>query len=115
MERMFGLCLGIGLVLFVLYQLACETSMLSRLIRKGAEKRDVGRILLLGLLFGHVLTAKANSYVILIYAFFMLLVPFLEEDRRGEAPAFKDLCLDCAGSLCVPGTPAPGGFYSLRL
>ena len=84
MERLFGLCLGIGLVLFVLYQLACETSMLNRLIRKGAEKRDVGRILLLGLLFGHVLTAKANYYVILIYAFFMLLVPFLEEDRRGK-------------------------------
>lgn len=81
MERLFGLCLGIGLVL---YQLACETSMLNRLIRKGAEKRDVGRILLLGLLFGHVLTAKANYYVILIYAFFMLLVPFLEEDRRGQ-------------------------------
>lgn len=121
-ERLFGLCLGIGLAVFVLarlrknryltavffltpqvwylysyctsdaldyavsvvvlYQLACEQSMLNRLLQKGAQKKDWWRLLLLGLLFGHVMLAKANYYVILIYAFFMLLVPFLEADRE---------------------------------
>lgn len=129
MERLFGLCLGVALVLFVLsqlrknrylaavffltpqvwylysyctsdaldyavsvlvlYQLACEKSMLNQLLRRGVEKRDWGRILLLGILFGHVLMAKANYYVILIYAFLMLLVPFLQADREGKRRLFR--------------------------
>ena len=129
MERLFGLCLGIGLALFVLsqlrrnrylaavffltpqvwylytyctsdaldyvvsvlvlYQLACGKSMLNSLIRRGVKKKDAGRILLLGILFGHVLTAKANYYVILIYAFFMLLVPFLSADKKEKIRLLK--------------------------
>ena len=142
-ERLFGLCLGVGLAVFVLsqlrknryltavffltpqvwylysyctsdaldyavsvlvlYQLACEKSMLNRLLRKGAQKKDWWRLLLLGLLFGHVMLAKANYYVILIYAFFMLLVPFLEANREKKRQLFVTCLWIALAALAVLG------------
>ena len=70
----------------VLYQLANPKSMLNRLVEREVKKTDIFRILLLGTMFAHVLMAKANFYMILIYAFLMLLPPLLEAkaDRRSE-------------------------------
>ena len=66
----------------VLYQLTFPESMLHRLFAPGQSRKNTGRCLLLGLLFAHVMTAKANYDVILIYAFLMLLVPLLEAERE---------------------------------
>ena len=130
-ERLFGLCLGIGLFLFcllharknryllaacfltpqlwylyayttsdaldylvsviVLYQLANPESMLNRLTARQVKKEDILRILLLGTMFAHVMMAKANFYVILIYAFLMLLVPLLQ----AKGPERKQRFLAC--------------------
>lgn len=135
-ERLFGLCLGIGLFLFcliharknryllaacfltpqlwylyayatsdaldylvsvlVLYQLANPESMLNRLITRQIKKEDFLRILLLGTMFAHVMMAKANFYVILIYAFLMLLVPLLQSkgaERRQRFTAYMWILL----------------------
>ncbi len=124
-DRLFGLCLGIALLLFcllnarknryllaacfltpqlwylyayttsdaldylvsvlVLYQLAWPKSMLNRLVQRPVKRTDILRILLLGTLFAHVWMAKANFYVILIYAFLILLVP-LVKSKPPERP-----------------------------
>jgi len=142
-ERLFGLCLGAGLLLFallkarknryllaacfltpqvwylyayctsdaldyvvsvlVLYELANPESMLNRLAGRKVKRSDTGRILLLGVMFAHVMLAKANYFVILIYAFFMLLIPLVQakgEERRQRFLAYLWILL---ASLLVLG------------
>lgn len=87
----------------VLYQLANPKSMLNRLVEREVKKTDIFRILLLGTMFAHVLMAKANFYMILIYAFLMLLPPLLEAkaDRRSER--FKAYLWILLAALCIFG------------
>lgn len=142
-ERLFGLCLGIGLFLFcllharknryllaacfltpqlwylfayatsdaldyvvsvvVLYQLANPESMLNHLTARQVKKTDFFRILLLGTMFAHVMMAKANFYVILIYAFLMLLVPLMQAKGPERKQRFLAYLWILLAALCIFG------------
>ncbi len=87
----------------VLYQLANPASMLNRLVQRDLKRSDIFRILLLGTMFAHILMAKANFYVILIYAFLMLLVPLLEADPALKKRRFRAYLWIVLAALCIFG------------
>lgn len=87
----------------VLYQLANPGSMLNRLVQRDLKRSDIFRILLLGTMFAHILMAKANFYVILIYAFLMLLVPLLEADPALKKRRFRAYLWIVLAALCIFG------------
>lgn len=87
----------------VLYQLANPGSMLNRLVQRDLKRSDIFRILLLGTIFAHILMAKANFYVILIYAFLMLLVPLLEADPALKKRRFRAYLWIVLATLCIFG------------
>lgn len=88
----------------VLYQLAAQDSMLNGLIRRGVSRREVWRLLLLGALFAHVMMAKANFYVILIYAFLVLLEPLCQagaEEKKGLLRTYLWIAGISLGIFCI--------------
>ena len=88
----------------VLYQLAWQGSMLNRLVKRAVKRTDLLRILLLGTLFAHVWMAKANFYVILIYAFLILLVPLLKaepSERKLRLRAYLWILLATFGIFAI--------------
>ena len=69
----------------VLYQLAARDSMLQKLVKKGVERKDAGRVLLLGFLFANIFFSKQNYYVFAVYAFCMLMAELCcapKEERK---------------------------------
>ena len=94
--------LDFAVAVLVLYQLANPESTLQRLLRKGIEKRDILKVLLLGFLFSNIFMSKQNYYVIAIYAFVILLTELFEVDKEKRKIRFI-ACLWIAGAalLCL--------------
>ncbi len=87
----------------VLYQLAAPCSMLNGLIRRGVSRRETWRLLLLGTLFAHVMMAKANFYVILIYAFLVLLEPLCQAEAAEKKRLLRTYLWIAGVSLAIFG------------
>lgn len=105
------------MAVLVLYQLAKPDSMLHGLLRRKFSPKEFWRYLLVGFLFGHILTAKANYYVILIYAFFMLLIPLAPGRESGaERPVWKILSYPAvhSTSACRRGWALTSGITAWR-
>ena len=64
------------MAVLVLYQLTKPDSMLHGMLRRKFSPKEIWRYLLVGFLFGHILTAKANYYVI--------PVSYTHLDRQGD-------------------------------
>ena len=87
----------------VLYQVVNPRSILNRLVQRDLKKTDIFQVLLLGTLFAHILMAKANFYVILIYAFLMLLVPLLKSKPDLRKQRFRAYLCIVLATLCIFG------------
>lgn len=77
-----------------LYQIANPDSTLHRLVENGVRKKDIWRLLLLGLLFSNIFMSKQNYYVLAIYAVFMLLAELTavpKEERRRRFTVYLQL------------------------
>ncbi len=92
--------LDFAVAVLVLYQLANPESMLQSLLKKGVEKRDAWRVLLLGFLFSNIFMSKQNYYVIAIYAFAMLLTELVAAPKAERRKRLTG-CLLLAGAALL--------------
>lgn len=69
----------------VVYQLVEEDSLLNRYLEKKAKK-PVLNLILIGLLFSVIIRGKANYYLILLFAFCVLLTKWIREEKEKKLP-----------------------------
>ena len=103
------------MAVLVLYQLTKPDSMLHGMLRRKFSPKELWRYLLVGLLFGHILTAKANYYVILIYAFFMLLIPLAQAEKAERKGLFGKYCLILLFTALLPAARLGFDFWHYGL
>lgn len=68
----------------VIFELVEEDSMLNRLLMKCCKKPMLN-LLVIGLLFSMIIRGKANYYLILLFAFCVLLKKWIQEKREKKA------------------------------